>query len=557
MIDPNQQSPKAQQAKTLDYDVIIVGGGIYGAAMLWEASHRGLRSLLIERSDFGSGTSANSLKTIHGGIRYLQQFDFKRCYESDREKVILRKIAPNLITPLKCAVQSQASLTSNVWAMRAGAFLMNRISQLSTLGSGRNNDLFNPATVKKLAPFLSQSSQSPASAQAEKTNYLTWEDAQVLDSERLCMAFIDASIQTGATALNYTTVNQVESHDSGAAYAVHCVNSNETSPQTYQFSAAAVIDCSANSALKQSQSNQTSGYVAGVNLVVDHAFSEYAVAIPQALDNACSSSERDQAKGMLFLSPWRGITLAGTWYYHTDQSTLDQDFVEQCCQRLHAALAQQGIEMSLEELNNKVVDVHFGFLPCKINEHNAERSIINQCAVHQIDENWFRVEGNKYTTARLNAKKMIDRLAQKNDSIEPSESHRRRLEFAQKCNYPKHAVWDALTKRYAQHASLMKDYYELADIETRNSLLSVLPNSDVTQIEVDYFAQDQHVTSLADLVYRRLNFNKALPLSNDFISACCDRLALIRQWTPEQTNTNLEHVFNTERSKQFLSQKTN
>ena len=60
------------------YDLIIIGGGVYGAALVWEAASRGLSAILLEKDDFGSGTSANSLKVIHGGLRYLQDLDFAR-----------------------------------------------------------------------------------------------------------------------------------------------------------------------------------------------------------------------------------------------------------------------------------------------------------------------------------------------------------------------------------------------------------------------------------------------------------------------------------------------
>ncbi|MBT7067086.1 MAG: FAD-dependent oxidoreductase, partial [Verrucomicrobia bacterium] len=68
------------------FDILVVGGGIYGAAIAREAATRGLRVALVEQNDFCSGASANSLKIIHGGLRYLQQFDLPRVFESIRER---------------------------------------------------------------------------------------------------------------------------------------------------------------------------------------------------------------------------------------------------------------------------------------------------------------------------------------------------------------------------------------------------------------------------------------------------------------------------------------
>ena len=67
-------------------DILILGGGIYGATAAYEASRRGLSVLLVERNDFGSGTSQNSLKIAHGGLRYLQTLDFRRIRESLEER---------------------------------------------------------------------------------------------------------------------------------------------------------------------------------------------------------------------------------------------------------------------------------------------------------------------------------------------------------------------------------------------------------------------------------------------------------------------------------------
>lgn len=77
-----------------EYDVVIVGSGIYGLCAVWDATLRGLKAVLIDKGDFAGATSSNSLKTIHGGLRYLQHLDFKRMRESIQERSLLMKIAP-------------------------------------------------------------------------------------------------------------------------------------------------------------------------------------------------------------------------------------------------------------------------------------------------------------------------------------------------------------------------------------------------------------------------------------------------------------------------------
>jgi glycerol-3-phosphate dehydrogenase len=81
------------------FDLLVVGGGIHGAAALREATSRGYKTALIEQGDFGQATSANSLKIIHGGLRYLQQGDFKRMRQSIRARRMFLQSAPHLVHP--------------------------------------------------------------------------------------------------------------------------------------------------------------------------------------------------------------------------------------------------------------------------------------------------------------------------------------------------------------------------------------------------------------------------------------------------------------------------
>ena len=83
-----------------EWDVVVVGAGIHGAAAAWDAAQRGLAVALVEREDFGAGTSWNSLKTIHGGMRHLQRLDIGSLRESARERSTLLRIAAPLVAPL-------------------------------------------------------------------------------------------------------------------------------------------------------------------------------------------------------------------------------------------------------------------------------------------------------------------------------------------------------------------------------------------------------------------------------------------------------------------------
>src|SRR6478735_10273551 len=86
------------------FDVLVVGGGIYGLTIAYDCAQRGLSVALIDRGDFGSGASFNHLRTLHGGLRYLQSLDIGRARESVRERRTLARIAAHALAPLPFAL---------------------------------------------------------------------------------------------------------------------------------------------------------------------------------------------------------------------------------------------------------------------------------------------------------------------------------------------------------------------------------------------------------------------------------------------------------------------
>src|SRR6185295_17438555 len=102
------------------FDVLVVGGGICGLTIACDAAQRGLAVALVDRNDFGSGTSFNHLRTIHGGLRYLQTLDLRRARESVRERRTIARIAPWAVRPLPFVLPLTRSLMKGATAMRAG-----------------------------------------------------------------------------------------------------------------------------------------------------------------------------------------------------------------------------------------------------------------------------------------------------------------------------------------------------------------------------------------------------------------------------------------------------
>ena len=83
------------------FDVLVIGGGITGAGIALDAASRGLKTALIEKGDFASGTSSRSTKLIHGGLRYLQNLEFKLVHEVGKERSLIHHLVPHLAVPEK------------------------------------------------------------------------------------------------------------------------------------------------------------------------------------------------------------------------------------------------------------------------------------------------------------------------------------------------------------------------------------------------------------------------------------------------------------------------
>jgi len=123
-----------------DFDLAIIGGGINGAALARDAVGRGLSVLLVEQSDLASGTSSASTKLIHGGLRYLEQGEFRLVREGLREREVLLRMAPHLVWPTRFVLPHHAGLRP-AWQLRLGLFIYDHLGARKILPGTRTVDL--------------------------------------------------------------------------------------------------------------------------------------------------------------------------------------------------------------------------------------------------------------------------------------------------------------------------------------------------------------------------------------------------------------------------------
>jgi glycerol-3-phosphate dehydrogenase len=188
-----------------EYDLVVVGGGIFGACVAWDAVLRGVSVLLLERGDFGEATSANAYKFVHGGMRYLQQLDLIRLWESSRERSALLRIAPHLVYPLPIAMPTYGHGMRGKEVLRAG------FAAYELLTANRNRGIRDPRRRIPRAEFLSRDEilrEFPELPRASLTGGAVFADAQVYSTPRLTLGFVRAAQEAGATVVNYAEVTR-------------------------------------------------------------------------------------------------------------------------------------------------------------------------------------------------------------------------------------------------------------------------------------------------------------------------------------------------------------
>ena len=136
------------------FDLAIIGGGINGAGIARDAAGRGLRVLLLEQADLGAATSWASSKLIHGGLRYLEHYEFRLVREALAEREVLLRLAPHIIRPLRFVLPHDPATGRNWWVLRAGLFLYDHLGGRRTLPGSRALDLTRDAAGAPLRPGL-------------------------------------------------------------------------------------------------------------------------------------------------------------------------------------------------------------------------------------------------------------------------------------------------------------------------------------------------------------------------------------------------------------------
>ena len=283
------------------FDVLVVGGGIIGCGVARDAARRGLRVALLEQDDFGSGTSAGSTRLIHGGLRYLQMLDFALVRLDLREREILLRIAPHLVTPLRFLLPFYDASVFTRLKMRAGMWLYDALSYDRSLEGHR---MLSAEAARAAEPRLVARGLQGAAA---------YSDAQASLPERLCIENVVDAMEAGAAACNHArVVAAVVSDGRIRGLRVHDL----IAQREVEISGRVVVNASGPwfdraAGVLQRDSRPRVRTTRGIHLACPHPPAN-ALALPSAVDGR-----------LVFVIPWLGFTWVGTTDVDYDDDPAD------------------------------------------------------------------------------------------------------------------------------------------------------------------------------------------------------------------------------------------
>lgn len=379
------------------YDVIVVGGGIYGVMMLLTGTLRGQRVLLLEKDDFGAGTSFNNFRIIHGGLRYLQSFNLKRFFESVEARRWFLRTFGTFAKPLPCVMPLYGHGLKRPMMLKT-ALLLNHLLSLS-----RNNGVAEENWLPKGGVSKPENREdfSPYIEGKGLKGCALWYDAGMSDSHRILIEAIRWACQEGGRALNYVHVHDilhVDNQVSGIAM------TDAVTGVSYEVRALRVINAAGpwcQSLLSGCQSNPPSLFIKSIawNVLFEH---------PRISSFALAVSPPERKGQTYFVQSWRGKLFVGTGHAAVANDASDpmptETQLEVFISEINAALP--GLKLSRKQ----VIRVLAGFLPVvkPSSTELATEAVIIDHGKQGTLQGLFSVSGVKYTTAYRVAQKLFD-----------------------------------------------------------------------------------------------------------------------------------------------------
>lgn len=538
-----------------EYDLVVVGGGIFGICAAWDAALRGLQVALIERGDFAHATSANSFRIVHGGMRYLQHVDFQRVRESSRERNILLRIAPHLVQWLPVVIPTYGHGLKGQELLRAGLLLYNLITQDQ---DGWSQDGREPIPRGGFISRQECLALFPHLENEGLTGAAIFYDGQMYHPARLALAFLRSAVEAGADVANYMEVIRfirqgdrvvgVEARDRLSDTRLEVrgkVILNATGPW-----AEPLLEQGIGLRLRRSLSFSRDVCL----LVARRPVHAYALAVPGRTKDPDAILSRGRRH--LFIVPWRGYTLVGVWHkIHTgspDSFTVTEEEVQRYLDELNEAYP--ALALRAED----VLAWNAGLVLFGENEPGAadlsygKRSqIVDHARDHGI-EGLITLVGVRFTTARGVAARVVDLVFHKLGQEPPRSMTEVTPVHGGQIQHLDAFVAQAVQRRpsgvsVAAMRALVYNhgsaYGEVLSLIGENSAWAeTVGSSDVLKAEIVYAVREEMAQRLSDVVFRRTDLAIGGHPGDAVLEACAEVMAVEMGWSDGRMLSELAEV---------------
>lgn len=362
------------------FDLLVCGGGIYGAWVAYDAALRGLSVAIVEQGDWASATSSASSKLIHGGLRYLESFDFKLVKKALAERRMLLAAAPHRVWPLRFGVPVYADSRVGSLRLWAGLAIYDFLAGSLTAESGHRH--FNRKAFAQRFPRLN--------ASGLKSGF-SYSDAQT-DDARLVLELISGAMMAGAVCVSYCKLSAFVETD-GRAYGatVH----DQVSGADSTIRAKQIINATGQWIAASKEGSHWCRLTKGIHLVMPAVLSDEALLLTAPSDGR-----------VFFMIPWYGVTLLGTT--DTDYSG-SIECVETEEEDIDYLLSQANHYLNTAWTRADIINSYAGLRVLKHSDAAAHPSAVSRDWELKTASNGVHYSiGGKITSAREDAASAID-----------------------------------------------------------------------------------------------------------------------------------------------------
>jgi glycerol-3-phosphate dehydrogenase len=510
-----------------ELDVLVIGGGVVGAGCALDAVTRGLTVGLVEARDYAAGTSSRSSKLFHGGLRYLEQFNFALVFEALRERsLVLNTLCPHLAHPVPFIYPLEKVIDRAYVGLGIGVY--------DVMGAGRGV----PGHHKHLGRRKTMES-FPSGKRSAIRGAIRFYEGQV-DDARHTMMISRTAANHGALCVNSTRVTSfVREEDRVVGVGVKDLETG----REFEIRARQVINAAG------VWTDEIQKMVGGRGQFQVRASKGVHLVIPRNRINSATGIITQTEKSLLFIIPWGSHWIIGT---------TDTDWKLDLA---HPAASQSDIDYLLGHANallqdpitrEDVVGVYAGLRPLLFGESDSTSTLSREHAVASPVRGLTVIAGGKYTTYRVMAKDAVDAAVHGLErSVPPSCTERVPLAGAD--GY--HGAYNSrqlTAQRTGLHVSKIEHllgrygslYTELLDLIAEQPDLGqpLLSAPDYLKAELCYAASHEGALHLEDVLTRRTRISIEVPDRGDAAAAeVADLIAPILGWSPEHAGREVEH----------------